>query len=77
MKLGGLLGGTPGAEFGAPQDLEITSLAYNSQGAGQGTLFFAIQGEKADGHGFIPQAIQRGARAVVSERPFVYAVPPQ
>src|SRR5207244_53558 len=38
-------------------------------GAGQGTLFFAIQGEKADGHGFIPQAIQRGARAVVSERP--------
>jgi len=69
MKLDGLLGGTPGAEFGAPRDLEITSLAYNSQGAGQGTLFFAIQGEKADGHGFIPQAIQRGARAVVSERP--------
>jgi len=68
MKLGGLLGGIPGAEFGASPDLEITSLAYNSQHASQGTLFFAIQGEKADAHRFIPQAIERGAGAVVSER---------
>jgi UDP-N-acetylmuramoyl-L-alanyl-D-glutamate--2,6-diaminopimelate ligase len=69
MKLGGLLGAIPGAEFGASPDLEISSLAYNSQSAGEGTLFFAILGEKADGHKFIPQALERGAVAIVSERP--------
>ena len=40
---------------------------------GPGTLFFAIQGEKADGHAYIPQALERGAVAVVSER----AAPPE
>src|SRR5438034_7513056 len=69
MKLGGLLGAIAGAEWGASPDLEINSLAYSSQCAEKGTLFFAIQGEKADGHKFIPQAIERGAVAVVSERP--------
>jgi UDP-N-acetylmuramoyl-L-alanyl-D-glutamate--2,6-diaminopimelate ligase len=44
-------------------------LAYDSRRAGEGSLFFAIQGEKADGHYFIPQALKRGAVAVVSERP--------
>ena len=31
-------------------------------------LFVAIRGFKEDGHRFIPQAIQRGAKAIVVER---------
>ncbi len=68
MKLGELLRGVPTLEIGASPDLEVTSLAYDSRRAERGTLFFAIQGEKADGHNFAGSALDRGAVAVVSER---------
>jgi UDP-N-acetylmuramoyl-L-alanyl-D-glutamate--2,6-diaminopimelate ligase len=73
MKLGDLLRGVPTLDCGASPALEITSLAYDSRRAERGTLFFAIQGEKADGHLFAAAALRRGAVAVVSER----AAPPE
>jgi UDP-N-acetylmuramoyl-L-alanyl-D-glutamate--2,6-diaminopimelate ligase len=69
MKLGELLRGVPTLDCGASPALEITSLAYDSRRAERGTLFFAIQGEKADGHQFVGAALDRGAVAIVSERP--------
>ncbi len=69
MKSGELIRGIAGLETGAVAEAEISSLAYDSRRVQPGTLFFAIQGEKADGHQFIPQALERGAVAVVSERP--------
>ncbi|MBZ5514057.1 MAG: UDP-N-acetylmuramoyl-L-alanyl-D-glutamate--2,6-diaminopimelate ligase [Acidobacteriia bacterium] len=74
MKLGELLRGVPApmkgnGAAGADPALEITSLAYDSRRAEPGTLFFAIQGEKADGHAFIASALERGAVAIASERP--------
>ena len=69
MRLGELLRGLASLETGAVAEAEISSLAYDSRRVQPGTLFFAIQGEKADGHKFIPQALERGAVAVVSERP--------
>jgi UDP-N-acetylmuramoyl-L-alanyl-D-glutamate--2,6-diaminopimelate ligase len=68
MKLGELLRGVSTLEIGASPDLEVTSLAYDSRRAERGTLFFAIQGEKSDGHQFAGPALDRGAIAVVSER---------
>jgi UDP-N-acetylmuramoyl-L-alanyl-D-glutamate--2,6-diaminopimelate ligase len=68
MKLKELLRGLEGLETGPDVEAEVSSLAYDSRRVEQGTLFFAIQGEKADGHAFIPQALERGAVAVVSER---------
>src|SRR5271157_175489 len=68
MKLNELLRGVDGLERGLGVDAEVTSLAYDSRRVQRGTLFFAIQGEKADGHAFIPQALERGAVAIVSER---------
>jgi len=73
MKLGELLRGLPVLKVGADAASEILSLTYNSGDARPGTLFFAIQGEKADGHAYVPQALERGAVAVVSER----AAPPE
>ncbi len=69
MRLGELLRGVASLETGTVAEAEISSLAYDSRRVQRGTLFFAIQGEKADGHRFIPQAFERGAVAVVSERP--------
>ena len=69
MKLGELLRDLPVLHAGADATAEVSSLAYNSREARPGTLFFAIHGEKADGHAYIPQALERGAVAVVSERP--------
>lgn len=68
MKLGELLRDIPGVETQANPTTEIASVAYDSRKVQAGTLFFAIRGEKADGHQFIPQALERGAVAIASER---------
>ena len=69
MKLGELLQAVPSSEIGANRGSEITGLACDSRRVKPGTLFFSIHGEKADGHDFIPRALELGAVAVVSERP--------
>jgi UDP-N-acetylmuramoyl-L-alanyl-D-glutamate--2,6-diaminopimelate ligase len=48
--------------------VEITSLGFHSQKVTSGQLFFALRGEKADGHGFIADAVANGAAAVVCEQ---------
>lgn len=48
---------------------EALGLAYDSRQVKPGWLFFAIQGEHADGHQFIDELIRGGAAGVVSERP--------
>ncbi len=49
-------------------DQEVTGLAYDSRKAGAGQIFFAVPGEKVDGHDFIADAVRRGAAAVVFSR---------
>src|SRR5215475_11153920 len=49
-------------------DQEISGLAYDSRKVSAGQVFFAVPGEKADGHDFIPEAVRRGATAVVFSR---------
>ena len=49
--------------------LEVRGLAWDSRRVRPGDLFFALPGQWHDGHEFIPQAIARGAVAVVGERP--------
>ncbi len=53
---------------------EIADLALDSRRVRPGTLFFAVPGESGDGRTFIPDAIARGAAAVVFE-PEGYAAP--
>lgn len=47
----------------------VTGFSYDSRTAGPGCLFFAWKGIHADGHRFIDSAIDRGAVAVVHDRP--------
>src|SRR5437879_12676931 len=53
---------------------EVSGLAYDSRNVDPGQIFFAIPGEKLDGHDFIPQATEREAGAVVVARK--HACPP-
>jgi UDP-N-acetylmuramoyl-L-alanyl-D-glutamate--2,6-diaminopimelate ligase len=68
MTLRELMGG------GAP-DVEITSLAYSSSDVRAGSLFFCVPGFRADGHDFAPDAVSRGAVALLCERPLGLGVP--
>jgi len=51
---------------GSPM-IEISSLGLNSKTATSGQLFFALRGEKSDGHNYIDDAIAKGAIAIVCE----------
>lgn len=50
-------------------DALVTGLAFDSRHIKPGDLFIAVSGGSADGHRFIPDAIGRGASAVVGEEP--------
>ena len=56
-------------EVRAPQDLTIGGLALDSRETGEGTLFFALPGEKEDGGDYIAEAKARGAACAVCEQP--------
>ncbi|MEA2348009.1 MAG: UDP-N-acetylmuramoyl-L-alanyl-D-glutamate--2,6-diaminopimelate ligase, partial [Thermoleophilaceae bacterium] len=55
--------------------VEVSSLAYSSRDVAPGALFFCVPGFRTDGHDFAPDAIQRGAVALVVERPLGLDVP--
>jgi UDP-N-acetylmuramyl-tripeptide synthetase len=61
--------GTFPAEGDLPVASEVSGLFYRAQEVTPGGLFVALKGFAADGHDFIPQALARGAAAVVCERP--------
>ena len=67
MRLRDLLVGAGALELPAGQDIEISSVAYNSRYATPGSLFVAIEGEVTNGNRYIADAIARGASAIVSE----------
>lgn len=47
---------------------EVLRVSTDSRHVGQGDLFFAIKGDKFDGHDFLPEVVGKGARAVVVEK---------
>ncbi|MBR5157687.1 MAG: UDP-N-acetylmuramoyl-L-alanyl-D-glutamate--2,6-diaminopimelate ligase [Clostridia bacterium] len=66
MLLSQLLKGTD-AVWNAENDVEIKGVAYNSQKVQKGWLFVAIKGFSTDGHKYIPDALAKGAAAVIIE----------
>jgi UDP-N-acetylmuramoyl-L-alanyl-D-glutamate--2,6-diaminopimelate ligase len=59
----------------AAGDVEIAALAYDDRRVAPGTLFFCVPGFTRDGHDFAPEAVARGASALVVERPLGLGVP--
>jgi UDP-N-acetylmuramoyl-L-alanyl-D-glutamate--2,6-diaminopimelate ligase len=79
MRLADLAAALPGGSDGLAdsQDaaVEIAGLAYDSRAVAPGELFLCVSGFTADGHAFAPQAVERGAAALVVERPLGLGVP--
>ena len=67
MTLQQLFQRVPGVHFSADPEVAITGLECHSGRLRPGQVFFAIRGMKEDGARFIPEALARGAVAVVSE----------
>jgi UDP-N-acetylmuramoyl-L-alanyl-D-glutamate--2,6-diaminopimelate ligase len=71
MRLSHVLDGVPilrGANSGLLGG-DVTGIAYDSRKVDAGYLFFAFSGAKTDGAQFAASAVQKGALAIVSDRP--------
>jgi UDP-N-acetylmuramoyl-L-alanyl-D-glutamate--2,6-diaminopimelate ligase len=67
MTLRDLLGDGP--------DVDVVALAYDNRAVKPGTLFFCVPGFTRDGHDFAPDAVARGAAALVVQRTLGLGVP--
>jgi UDP-N-acetylmuramoyl-L-alanyl-D-glutamate--2,6-diaminopimelate ligase len=61
--------------LGDGPDVVVTSLTFDNRLVGPGTLFFCVPGFTRDGHDFAPDAVARGAAALVVQRPLGLGVP--
>lgn len=68
MRIRDLLQGVPTVHFSGKEGEEVSGISYSSRSVNSGHLFAALRGEKNDGFHFIPEAISKGARAILSER---------
>ncbi|MBO8125633.1 MAG: UDP-N-acetylmuramoyl-L-alanyl-D-glutamate--2,6-diaminopimelate ligase [Firmicutes bacterium] len=56
-------------------DLEIGTISVDSRRVEPGAVFIAIPGTRHDGHAYVQEAIDKGAVAVISERPLEVSAP--
>ena len=68
MKLNALLNGIDVLETNVDMEMEIESVVYDSRKVTSGSLFVAITGFASDGNRFIPMALEKGAKVVVTAR---------
>ncbi len=73
MKLKSVLEKVRVGYFG--DDVEVTGITLKAGDVRAGDVFVALKGTKCDGADFIPEAVQKGAVAVLSERPIEAPVP--
>jgi len=77
MKLTDVMKGVVVKEWQGSQEAEVSGLAYESKKVVRGSIFCTWKGKKSDGHAFVPDAVERGAVAVVAERKTVDATIPR
>jgi len=66
MRMSRLIEGITPCETVIGDDPEITTVTPDSRKVHPGSLFCALSGTKSDGHDFIPEALNRGAVAILA-----------
>jgi UDP-N-acetylmuramoyl-tripeptide--D-alanyl-D-alanine ligase len=69
MSVRDVVDATGGRLLSGSQDASLNAMFTDSREVKPGGLFVALRGEQQDGHGYIAQAIERGAGGVLCERP--------
>ncbi len=72
MLLSSLLRTLPSHQIQNERDIDITRVTDKSSHVTPGSVFVAIPGLNVDGAQFIPEAIQRGAVAIVTQSPITH-----
>jgi UDP-N-acetylmuramoyl-L-alanyl-D-glutamate--2,6-diaminopimelate ligase len=67
MRLNELMAEIDG-EYHNMRDIDILNMEFDSRRVIPGTLYIALKGERFDGHDFIPEAVRKGAVALVTQR---------
>ncbi len=62
-------------EVRGSEDIVVRGVSQDSRTTEAGELFLAWKGTESDAHDYVPQAVERGASAVVVERPVDVDVP--
>lgn len=75
MELDALIRALAPSEVAGAAPVDVVDLAHDTRRVGPGALFFCVPGARADGHDLAWEAIERGAVAVVVERPLEVSVP--
>ena len=75
MELDALIRALAPSEVTGARPVEIGDLAYDTRAVTNGALYFCVPGARVDGHDLAWEAIERGAVALVVERPLDVDVP--
>ena len=67
MKLQQLLKGVHILDQKGDKDIDVKGVNIDSRKVGKGEMFIAVRGTAADGHAYIPKAIEQGASVIVCE----------
>ena len=68
MQLSYLIKGLDILEISGDNSGDVSSICYDSGRCEEGSLFVAVSGHKSDGHDYISEAVNRGARYIVHEK---------
>jgi UDP-N-acetylmuramoyl-L-alanyl-D-glutamate--2,6-diaminopimelate ligase len=75
MNLEGLVAALTPVDVVNGTPVEVRDLAYDARAVTPGVLFVCVPGTRADGHDFAGEAVDRGAVALLVERPLELPVP--
>ncbi len=75
MSLAELAQQIPGSRLVSARPVRFRHVSTDTRTIEPGALYVALRGERFDGHDFSPQALERGAVALMVERPLALQVP--
>ena len=68
ISLYNILEGVKVISFTGNTEKKISKIVFDSRKTEKDSLFVAVRGSRTDGHDYIPDALDAGAKAVVCER---------